>query len=478
MDNWKDVSTGNEESEKVSNGKVQSLKVFFQSQDVLSKDERTTTQCNVNHIHPKTIGAIRSELKMLTDIQGKSAIVDPLRNSEEKIEEIQRPPRAPKKVKTLPQQPNFDAPVVDHVNERLTRLRFFDNANGEKPIPKPRKRANENKRNNLNDSTRHSERPLPHPLNIERNSSQQDQNLSTQSCFAKSFNIQINNDSTQSVISMLSVSNTNPNKLHNSKNRLSTFIKRKLLCSKHRIECDNEQYCDAKIKSRNRSSLVTTSNLKPTRKPPTPPKLVFRPAAPLPGKCQNEPEQDLYEDITGEELYNDMKTNDERSENYCSAADNFYQVINDYDDAIAQHQSSINEEEEIYQDAQFESEGIYEVLPFELDELLETDYLKDNHPKNSSHLTQIPTRKTRIDKKREAENSKLKKKYNLSGSEVPINAGTVKEDAKATRFDLEVKKGETVLILRMEDNPPGISSCKPKIVDDISCFFRQMDCKK
>ncbi len=43
----------------------------------------------------------------------------------------------------------------------------------------------------------------------------------------------------------------------------------------------------------------------------------------------------------------------------------------------------------------------------------------------------------------------------MTGEEIPVNAGIVKEDKRGSRYDLYVRKGETVLILRMEGNPPG-----------------------
>lgn len=51
--------------------------------------------------------------------------------------------------------------------------------------------------------------------------------------------------------------------------------------------------------------------------------------------------------------------------------------------------------------------------------------------------------------------AKLKRKFQLSGDEIPVNAGTVKEDFRGTGTDLKVKQGETVLILKMDGCPPG-----------------------
>lgn len=43
----------------------------------------------------------------------------------------------------------------------------------------------------------------------------------------------------------------------------------------------------------------------------------------------------------------------------------------------------------------------------------------------------------------------------LTGEEIPIDDGLVKWDSRGGKGDLPVKKGETVLILRMEGNPSG-----------------------
>ncbi|KAH7643503.1 hypothetical protein HUG17_5865 [Dermatophagoides farinae] len=51
---------------------------------------------------------------------------------------------------------------------------------------------------------------------------------------------------------------------------------------------------------------------------------------------------------------------------------------------------------------------------------------------------------------------KIMKRFNLTGKEIPVNAGIVKESYKSrSKYDLLVNQGETILILRMENNPPG-----------------------
>jgi len=61
-----------------------------------------------------------------------------------------------------------------------------------------------------------------------------------------------------------------------------------------------------------------------------------------------------------------------------------------------------------------------------------------------------------LEKRRRESAEKLRTKFNLTGQEVPVNYGIVKEDAKKSKYNLRVGKGEVVLVLRMEDNPPGL----------------------
>ncbi|OTF77716.1 hypothetical protein BLA29_006578 [Euroglyphus maynei] len=52
--------------------------------------------------------------------------------------------------------------------------------------------------------------------------------------------------------------------------------------------------------------------------------------------------------------------------------------------------------------------------------------------------------------------AKIMKRFNMTGEEIPVNAGIVKKsNKKHSKFDLLVNQNETVLILRMENNPPG-----------------------
>lgn len=81
--------------------------------------------------------------------------------------------------------------------------------------------------------------------------------------------------------------------------------------------------------------------------------------------------------------------------------------------------------------------------------------LKKNTSRSQLSRDENTKKELRLLKKREAIAEKLKERFNLTGEEIPVNSGTVKKDSKGTRHDLMVKKGETVLVLRMEGNPPG-----------------------
>lgn len=62
----------------------------------------------------------------------------------------------------------------------------------------------------------------------------------------------------------------------------------------------------------------------------------------------------------------------------------------------------------------------------------------------------------RIFKKREILALKSGEKFGLTGLEVPLCAGVVKDDcSRKNKHDLKLKKGEVVLVLRMHGNPPG-----------------------
>lgn len=67
----------------------------------------------------------------------------------------------------------------------------------------------------------------------------------------------------------------------------------------------------------------------------------------------------------------------------------------------------------------------------------------------------------RLERRRKEHADKLLRSFGLTGLEVPVNYGTVKADAGRSRGRrLRVKKGETVLVLRMQGNPPGFYLAK------------------
>ncbi|XP_023225297.1 FYN-binding protein 1-like [Centruroides sculpturatus] len=57
--------------------------------------------------------------------------------------------------------------------------------------------------------------------------------------------------------------------------------------------------------------------------------------------------------------------------------------------------------------------------------------------------------------RRERELDKRRKKFGLTGDEIPLEKGYVKSDRRGSQNDLTVKKGDILLILRMENNPVG-----------------------
>lgn len=60
-----------------------------------------------------------------------------------------------------------------------------------------------------------------------------------------------------------------------------------------------------------------------------------------------------------------------------------------------------------------------------------------------------------LDKKRRMQADKLRRKFNLSGNEIPLNVGVVKADVRGNQMDLRIHRNEIVLILRIDGNPPG-----------------------
>uniref|UniRef100_A0A2L2Y908 FYN-binding protein n=1 Tax=Parasteatoda tepidariorum TaxID=114398 RepID=A0A2L2Y908_PARTP len=117
--------------------------------------------------------------------------------------------------------------------------------------------------------------------------------------------------------------------------------------------------------------------------------------------------------------------------------------------------------EELYQDAEdANSEEFYEVMPCDTIFPEESGSpVYSNNKKEIERLQREEEKKVRKEQKekekREKEQEKLRRKFGLTGEEIPIDDGLVKTDSRGGKGDLPVKKGETVLILRMEGNPSG-----------------------
>jgi len=250
-----------------------------------------------------------------------------------------------------------------------------------------------------------------------------------------------------------------------SKKHFKSFLKRSKLLSLRGKSAENSKKNKLKLCATNSdpSNTAQLKPVKPTRTPPLPPRLHFRPAAPLPPESSEDYYGDTLIANTGHssyELYNDAGHSEQI---YCSldkddeSGSDFYEGINDYDDGGLTGDKHSYVTENYYEDAfdnmNSDCDRIYEVLPFERD--IETD--SDSNASTVS-LDQIDREQTDCDdsdRKREQKAVKLRKKFNLTGEEIPVNAGIVKENRRGSRYDLLVRKGETVLILRMEGNPPG-----------------------
>lgn len=116
-------------------------------------------------------------------------------------------------------------------------------------------------------------------------------------------------------------------------------------------------------------------------------------------------------------------------------------------------------DEELYQDAiDPDQEEFYEEMPADLNQDEQETPLYTNRKDQDKSRRNEEKRRRREQKeqeKREKEMAKLKKKFGLTGEEIPIDSGLVKADSHGGLFQLSVRKGEIVLILRMENNPSG-----------------------
>ncbi|KFM57668.1 FYN-binding protein, partial [Stegodyphus mimosarum] len=116
--------------------------------------------------------------------------------------------------------------------------------------------------------------------------------------------------------------------------------------------------------------------------------------------------------------------------------------------------------EELYQDADGPiQEEFYEEMPCDIIPEDSGSPLYSNNRKEIEKLRREEEKRIRKEQKEKEkkgkEMEKLKKKFGLTGEEIPIDDGLVKADSRGGKGDLAVKRGETVLILRMEGNPSG-----------------------
>jgi hypothetical protein len=133
-----------------------------------------------------------------------------------------------------------------------------------------------------------------------------------------------------------------------------------------------------------------------------------------------------------------------------SASDEYYETISPlFSDA------SEGVYEEVY--GSNHSEQLYESLPFtNYGNCDRVEYVEIDARKTAELEKRIQKEQKLLEKRQQQNREKLRQKFNMTGEEVPVNWGIVKEDAKRSKYNLRVKKGEVVLVLRMESNPPGL----------------------
>lgn len=240
---------------------------------------------------------------------------------------------------------------------------------------------------------------------------------------------------------------------------------------------------------------------RPTRMPPPPPDVRFRPPAPLPEERIDDDDEKLSSiqktttNDTISELYHDSANIYEFDDDiYCSVEEdesiiksneeigtssttcrNVYKKNNSRKNtnanSLSDNDDDDDEEEEdddyyddglcIYEELSSGEGTIYE--PYgqdDDDDGDDDDFIYDNvdvdnfddEINNENNDEQDNKKCIKQMKKIE----KVMKRFNLTGKEIPVNAGIVKESYKSrSKYDLLVNQGETILILRMENNPPG-----------------------
>ncbi|XP_054159364.1 uncharacterized protein LOC128957596 [Oppia nitens] len=322
-------------------------------------------------------------------------------------------------------------------------------------------------------------------LNFKANNNLRSNSLHSLNCLPKfdenltsiSSNIESNvTNVTQDMTIIPIIESKTPKSMTKSKTTFKSILKKsKLLSLRKRSAQKSDKNCQMNSHS---SNVCQIRPIKPTRDPPPPPILIFRPPAPLPPE---EPKEDYYEDtleINGYnhllpntyELYNDSEEQIYSTlDNEDESDDQLYEGIDNYDDLTTGDKDLYSCDDNYYEESAYDLDGIYEVLPFEKDFETDNDSLLstnstislDSHYSENQNLNgskdnlKVDSKLSSFEKKQNLKAIKLRKKFNLTGDEIPVNAGIVKEDNRGNRYDLFVRKGETVLILRMEANPPG-----------------------
>ncbi|CAN8004665.1 unnamed protein product, partial [Ixodes hexagonus] len=104
--------------------------------------------------------------------------------------------------------------------------------------------------------------------------------------------------------------------------------------------------------------------------------------------------------------------------------------------------------EELYQDSTIcQEEEMYEEMPM--------DQEKRRASTASDKADRSAKKEGKSREKKDRESEKLRKKFGLEGTEEPLDTGRARCSSKGGRLDLALRKGEAVLILRMDQNPPG-----------------------
>lgn len=240
---------------------------------------------------------------------------------------------------------------------------------------------------------------------------------------------------------------------------------------------------------------------RPTRSPPPTPILIFRPAAPSPSDTDSEFDvnSELYHDSmqpyeaiycsVDEDGEDDDKQGEGDQEHQSSAhstqptqsisatstededTDNVYYGISElYSEGVVTDnyydQTPCDDEAKDRDDHDDEDneadECIYEELSSNEGTIYE-EYLEDNDDDECiyDNVEIVESKNLSADDRKQIKRlhkiHKQMRQFGLNGDEIPVNAGVVKNDRRGSRSsgDLLVRRNETVLILRMEANPPG-----------------------